>query len=245
MKEELQNDLTANATGAVVFLIPCSLYEGINQTIPAYVLDAVKQCNVFFVENERTARRFLKSIWREMIIDDYSWYTIHKAEEEVMQSFVNSIKQKKMIGILSEAGCPGIADPGQLLVQKAQEMKATVKPLVGPSSILLSLMASGLNGQQFSFHGYLPIDATLRKKQLQQLEDEAIKKSVTQIFIETPFRNDAMLRDILANCKPTTRLCIAVDITSPQESIQTKKIQEWKNTIPALHKRPTIFLLGV
>src|SRR5690349_20709819 len=120
MNEALQNDLTANSnTGPVVFLIPCSLYEGVNQTIPAYVLDAVKQCDSFFVENERTARRFLKSIWKEMEIDAYSWHTIHKAEAAVMQAFANNIKQKKTIGILSEAGCPGIADPGQLLVQKA------------------------------------------------------------------------------------------------------------------------------
>ncbi len=180
-----------------------------------------------------------------MVIDDYEWHTIHKAEEAVLQQFANTIKAGKTIGILSEAGCPGIADPGQLLVNKAQQLGATVKPLVGPSSILLALMASGLNGQQFRFNGYLPIDAADRKKALLQLEEEAIKNSSTQLFIETPYRNDQMLRDILQTCKPSTKLCIAADITASSEMIITKKIQEWKESVPALHKRPAIFLLGV
>ena len=229
----------------MVYLIPTILAEGVTETIPAYVLDAVKQCNVFFVENERSARRFLKSIWREMVIDNYQWYAIHKAEDEVLRQFVAHIKKGDAIGILSEAGCPGIADPGQILVAKAQELNAIVKPLVGPSSILLALMGSGMNGQAFFFNGYLPIDAAERRKQLLLLEEDAIKKNTTQIFIETPFRNDALLKEILQSCKPTTRLCIAVDITAATESIATKKIEEWKTAIPALHKRPAIFLLGV
>lgn len=230
---------------STIFLIPCSLYEGVNETIPAYVLDALKQCNVFFAENERTTRRFFKSIWKEMIIDDYEWYTIHKAENDVLDTFQLCIKQQKNIGIVSEAGSPGIADPGQILIGKAQELGVHIKPLVGPSSILLALMASGFNGQQFKFNGYLAIDSNLRKKQLQKLEKEAIKSECTQIFIETPFRNDALLKDILATCKPQTRLCIAADITAPTEMIITKKIQDWKHSTPALHKRPVIFLLGV
>jgi 16S rRNA (cytidine1402-2'-O)-methyltransferase len=230
---------------STIYLIPCSLYEGVNETIPAYVQDAIKNCQVFFVENERTARRFFKSIWKEMVIDHYEWHTIHKAENEVLDTFQLAIKQGKNIGIVSEAGCPGIADPGQVLVAKAQELEATIKPLVGPSSILLAMMASGMNGQQFKFNGYLPIDTSERKKQIQKLEEEAIKNSCTQIFIETPFRNDALLKDIIASCKPQTRLCIAADITAPSEFIVTKKIQEWKKSIPALHKRPVIFLLGV
>lgn len=230
---------------STIFLIPCSLYEGVNETIPAYVLDALKQCKVFFAENERTTRRFFKSIWKEMIIDDYEWYTIHKAENDVLDTFQLCIKQQKNIGIVSEAGSPGIADPGQILIGKAQELGVHIKPLVGPSSILLALMASGFNGQQFKFNGYLAIDSNLRKKQLQKLEEEAIKSECTQIFIETPFRNDALLKDILATCKPQTRLCIAADITAPTEMIITKKIQDWKHSTPALHKRPVIFLLGV
>ncbi len=228
----------------MVYLIPTVLAEGATQTIAAYVPEAVKQCTIFFVENERTARRFLKSIWKEMVIDDYRWYVIHKAENEVLHSLSQHIKNGATIGILSEAGCPGVADPGQILIAKAQEMGAAVKPLVGPSSVLLALMASGMSGQSFRFHGYLPIDSSQRRKALQSLEEEAIQKDTTQLFIETPYRNDALLKDILGSCKPTTRLCIAADITSEQEMIQTKTIKDWKATSPILHKRPVIFLLG-
>lgn len=235
---------TQAAHTSTIYLIPCALYEGVNETIPAYVVDAIKNCQCFFAENERTARRFFKSVWKEMVIDDYEWHTIHKAENEVLDAFRQAIEQQKNIGIISEAGCPGIADPGQVLIAKAQELKAHIKPLTGPSSVLLALMASGFNGQQFSFNGYLEIDSAKRKKQLQKLEEESIKNRRTQIFIETPFRNDALLKDIIAVCRPQTKLCIAADITAPTESIITKKIQEWAKNIPALHKRPVIFLLG-
>lgn len=230
---------------AQVFLIPCYLYEGVTETIPSYVLEAVKQCQVFFVENERTARRYLKSLWREMVIDDFKWYAIGKAEPETIQAFSEEIAAAKTIGILSEAGVPGVADPGQILVAKAQQMGAVVKPLVGPSSILLALMASGLNGQQFCFNGYLPIDAAQRRRKLQQLDEMVQKQQVTQLFIETPYRNDQLLKDILQVCHSATRLCIAVDITGPAEQITTKSIREWKQVqLPLLHKRPAIFLIG-
>lgn len=227
-----------------VYLIPTVLAENVLETIAPYVIEAAKNCTVFFVENERTARRFLKSIWREMVIDNYQWYTIHKAETEVMNAFIQHLKKEDTIGILSEAGCPGIADPGQMLIAKAQEMNIIVKPLVGPSSVLLALMASGLNGQAFCFNGYLPIDGAERRKAILQLEDEALRKNVTQLFIETPFRNDAMLKDILQTCKPATRLCIAADITAATEAIRTQTIKDWKEKPPALHKRPVMFLLG-
>ena len=230
---------------ACIYLIPCALYEGVNETVPEYVLEGVKKCDEFFVENERTTRRFFKSIWREMVIDNYGWHTIHKAEKEVMRNMEAAIRAGKNIGIVSEAGCPGIADPGQILVKRAQEMGAVVKPLVGPSSILLALMASGMNGQQFKFNGYLPIDSGARKKELLRMEEDAITNNCTQLFIETPFRNESLLKDILATSKPFTRLCIAADITAPTEFITTKKIQDWKISSPALHKRPVIFLLGV
>ncbi len=144
-----------------------------------------------------------------MVIDDYEWFTIHKAEETVRASFAKKIKEGKNIGIISEAGCPGIADPGQWLVQTAHEMGVTVKPLVGPSSIVLALMASGMNGQQFQFVGYLPIDAAQRTRKIKELETESQVKNCTQIFIETPYRNDALLQALVTNCKPSTRLCIA------------------------------------
>jgi 16S rRNA (cytidine1402-2'-O)-methyltransferase len=226
-----------------VFLIPTFLYEQAIETIPSYVLDAVKQCQVFFVENERTARRYLKLLWREMVIDDYQWFAIHKAEEQVQQSFTNLLKQGKNIGIISEAGCPGVADPGQLLVNAAQKAGATVKPLVGPSSVLLALMASGLNGQKFQFNGYLPIDNLERKTALKELENESAKKNCTQIFIETPYRNNQLIKQIIETCKPQTQLCIAVDITAPAETISTKPITDWKKQLPDIHKRLAIFLL--
>ncbi len=226
-----------------VFLIPTVLHEEALETIPTYILDAVKDCQIFFVENEKTARRFLKKIWKEMVIDDYQWFAIHKAEEEVKQQFIQLLKQGKNIGIISEAGCPGVADPGQILVDTAQHIHATVKPLVGPSSILLALMASGMNGQNFQFIGYLPIDSLERKNAIKELENYSHKKNSTQIFIETPYRNNQLIKELLATCREETKLCIAVDITASSESIKTKTIKEWKTSVPDFHKRLAIFLL--
>jgi 16S rRNA (cytidine1402-2'-O)-methyltransferase len=226
-----------------VYLIPTVLHEEATETIPAYILTAVKDCQVFFVENEKTARRFLKRIWREMVIDDYHWFAIHKAEEEVKKTFLDLVKGGKNIGIISEAGCPGIADPGQLLVDAAQHANLTIKPLVGPSSILLALMASGMNGQCFQFHGYLPIDPLERKKRIKELEASSHQQNCTQIFIETPYRNNALIKDILSTAREETRLCIAVDITAPAESIRTKNIRQWKQEPVDIHKRLAIFLL--
>lgn len=228
---------------ATIYLIPTVLHPDAPETVPSYVTDAVKECQAFFVENERTARRFLKGLWREMVIDDYAWFTIHKAEANVLQQFTALIKEEKTIGIISEAGCPCIADPGQLLVQAAQQQGAIVKPLVGPSSILLALMASGMNGQQFRFNGYLPIDTNERRQAIKDLEMESARKNCTEIFIETPYRNHQLLNDIVQQCKPQTKLCIAVDITAVTERIITKTIGEWKKNVPDIHKRPAIFLL--
>lgn len=229
-------------TGSV-FLIPTFLFDKAIETIPPYIVDAVKQCQVFFVENERTARRHLKLLWREMVIDNYKWYTIHKAEEEVQQTFIKLLKEGNSIGIISEAGCPGIADPGQILVNAAQKAGAIVKPLVGPSSILLALMASGMNGQRFQFIGYLPIDNNERKTAIKDLESESGKKNCTQIFIETPYRNNLLIKQLIEICKPHTQLCIAVDITGQTENIVTKTIADWKKQLPDIHKRLAIFLL--
>ncbi|MBX3258010.1 MAG: SAM-dependent methyltransferase [Chitinophagaceae bacterium] len=233
-----------NATTGKVYLVPSFIDEAAPETIPPYIVDAVKQCHVFFVENERTARRFLKSIWKEMVIDNYDWYTIHKAETEVKAAFTRLLSSGKNIGIISEAGCPGIADPGQLLVEAAQRAGAEVKPLVGPSSILLALMASGMNGQHFRFSGYLPIDNAQRIKAIKALEAEVIKTNCTQIFIETPYRNNQLLEAILKTCNPSLRLCIAVSITSPAEYIKTLSVGEWKKIKTDIHKKPAIFLLG-
>ncbi|WEK36278.1 MAG: SAM-dependent methyltransferase [Candidatus Pseudobacter hemicellulosilyticus] len=226
-----------------VYLIPSYLFDPSPETLSPAVLPAVQDCSVFFVENERSARRFLKSIWKEMVIDNYSWFTIHKAEAEVQAAFRQVLKEGKNIGIISEAGCPGVADPGQLLVQTAHAAGAKVKPLVGPSSILLALMASGMNGQQFRFVGYLPIDNGQRAKVIKDLEADARKNNCTQLFIETPYRNQQLLETLLKTCQPDSRLCIASDITAPDEFIRTLSIREWKQQAPALHKRPTIFCL--
>ena len=233
----------ASAALGKVFLIPCFIDEEHLEPLPAYVLEAVKACSVFFVENERSARRYLKLLWKEMVIDQYEWHTIHKAEQEVKEQFRQALQRGHSIGIISEAGCPGVADPGQLLVETAHGLGAMVQPLVGPSAILLALMASGMNGQSFSFNGYLPIDNGERIKALKDLENESIQKKSTQIFMETPYRNNQLLETILKTLKPGTRFCIAADLTGSQEYIKTKTIADWKNKLPDIHKRPSIFLL--
>jgi len=231
------------SNNSTVYLVPSVLHETATETIPAYIIDAVKNCQVIFAENERTARRFFKSIWKEMVIDDYEWFAIHKAEEEMTEKFRQKIKEGKNIAIISEAGCPGIADPGQVLIALAQQLDVTVKPLVGPSSILLALMASGMNGQQFEFAGYLPIDTLERTKAIAALELTSQKKNSTQVFIETPYRNNQLLEALLKLCKGNTRLCIAAELTSPEEYIKTKTIADWKKAKVDLHKKPVIFLL--
>jgi 16S rRNA (cytidine1402-2'-O)-methyltransferase len=227
----------------MIYLIPSFLSAEAVETIPAYILNAIKECKVIFAENERTARRFLKSMSKEIVIDNFEWHTIHKAEEEKINIFIQKITEGKNIAIISEAGCPGVADPGQVLVHEAQKMNAVVKPLVGPSSILLALMASGFNGQCFTFNGYLPIDNLDRNKKLKQLEEESARNNCTQIFIETPYRNNKMFENILLNCKSSTQLCIAAELTSVNEWVKAKTIAEWKNEQIDLHKKPVIFLL--
>jgi 16S rRNA (cytidine1402-2'-O)-methyltransferase len=227
---------------STIYLIPSQLDEEGFKAIPPYVLDAIKECQVFFVENERTTRRYFKQLWKEMVIDNYEWFNMQD-EEKATADFLQKLKENKNIGIVSEAGCPGVADPGQHLIGIAQEKGITIKPLVGPSSILLALMGSGLNGQRFSFHGYLPIDNQKRNQALKELEANAAKDDCTQIFIETPYRNNQLLEAILKNCNPNTLVCIAKNLTGPNEFIKTKAIKEWKNQLPELHKEPVIFLV--
>jgi 16S rRNA (cytidine1402-2'-O)-methyltransferase len=227
---------------STVYLVPCPIAEDALHTLSPQILDAVKQCDVFFVENERSARRFLKKIWREMVIDNYKWFVIEDVQSA--RAFREQVQQGLNIGIISEAGCPGVADPGQALVAIAQEMMVKVVPLTGPSSILLALMASGLNGQHFSFQGYLPIENSQRIKALKELEADTRKKGTTHIFIETPYRNNQMFSAIISNLHPDIRLCIAVDITGSAEFIRTLHLKEWKKQAPELHKKTVIFLIG-
>ena len=232
-----------------VYLIPSLLDDEAIETIPPYIIDAVKDCQIFFVENERTTRRYLKKIWKEIVIDDYQWSVMGDREYEETV-FKSMIREGKNIGIISEAGCPGVADPGQGLIAIAQDLNADVKPLVGPDSIILALMASGMNGQHFKFAGYLPIDEHDRAKAIKELETESQKIGCTQIFIETPYRNNRLIETLLKKCKPTTKLCIAVDLTGKNEWIKTKTIAEWSKGLLSekkekvdIHKRPAIFLL--
>lgn len=230
---------------ATVYLIPSLLHEDGIQSVSPYIIEAVKNCQVFFVENERTARRYLKQLWKEIVIDEYEWYTVSDVPPKAGASdtFRKKLKENKNIGIISEAGCPGVADPGQALVAIAQELNVEVKPLVGPNSILLSIMASGMNGQQFQFLGYLPIENNERSKAIKELEIESQKKNCTQIFIETPYRNNQLVDALLKTCKSSTKLCIAVDLTGKNEWVKTKPIAEWKKDKPDIHKRLAIFLI--
>jgi 16S rRNA (cytidine1402-2'-O)-methyltransferase len=227
----------------VVYLIPTFLSESATETLPAYCAAAMHDCEVIFAENERTARRFMKAVDPSLVIDHFEWHTIHKAESEQKTSFIAAVKAGKNIAILSEAGCPGIADPGQVLIALAQELNCKVKPLVGPNSILLALMASGMNGQQFEFTGYLPIEQTARIKKIKELEAASLKQNSTKIFIETPYRNNELLASLLKECLPETRICIGINLTGKDEQVITKTAKEWKKNIPELHKIPAIFLL--
>jgi 16S rRNA (cytidine1402-2'-O)-methyltransferase len=191
----------------------------------------------------RTARRYLKLLDKEKDIDHSSFFILdkHTGADEFI-SFLKPIEEGHDVGILSEAGCPGVADPGAEIVKLAHQKNITVVPLTGPSSLLLALMASGLNGQNFAFNGYLPIDKSERAKAIKHLETKSIKENQTQIFIEAPYRNDALAREIIKNARPTTRLCIACDLTLPDAFIKTLPVAQWKKKLPDLHKKPTVFL---
>ncbi|MDR6570310.1 16S rRNA (cytidine1402-2'-O)-methyltransferase [Chitinophaga ginsengisegetis] len=231
-----------NTTGKV-YLVPTVLSADALFSIPAYVTAIVQQLSVFYVENERTARRYLKSLDRNIVIDNLQLLLMNENQAPDLVLAKKLLLEGKDIGILSEAGCPAIADPGHLIVKLAQSIDARVIPMIGPNSMLLALMASGMNGQNFQFVGYLPIKPPERTKMIRELEQESEKKKQTQLFIETPYRNNQLLKDILDNCKDYTQICIAADITAPTEYIKTKTVKEWKKQLPDLHKRPAIFLL--
>lgn len=224
-----------------VYLIPSPLHPEVTQVLPGYVMEVIKECKVFFVENKRTCRRYFKKCWKEMVIDEYTWHTI--GEPATTAAFLNILQTNDIIGIVSEAGCPGVADPGQELIALAHRHGATIKPLVGPSSILLALMASGGNGQQFHFIGYLPIEEKAREKMIRHIESAAKKENTTQLFIETPYRNDQLFRALLRHLQPSTLLCLAVELTGPAEWVRTRTVAEWEKRLPNLHNRPVIFLV--
>ena len=228
-----------------LYLIPVPLAdEAAAKSFTPYLVDTINSIKEYIVENEKTARRFLKEAGlttpqSELLIHDYGKHNRSDGTAE----FFTGLQAGNNVGLMSEAGCPGIADPGAELVEKAHRMGIKVVPLVGPSSILLALMASGFSGQSFTFYGYLPIDKVLRSKKIKELEMASEKNDQTQIFIETPFRNNPMLEEILKTANPKTRLCIATDLTATTEMVQTKTIADWQKKVPELHKRPTIFLI--
>ena len=226
-----------------IYLIPTVLSADALHTIPPYITEAVLKISIFFVENERTARRYLKALDRNINIDSLQLYLMHEHHPPDTALAKKLLQSGKDIGIMSEAGCPAIADPGHLVVMAAHQIDAQVIPMVGPNSMLMALMASGLNGQNFQFTGYLPVKPPERIKAIKELEIQSQKKQQTQLFIETPYRNNQLLKDILASCKETTLICVAADITGPEEFIHTKTVKMWKQQLPELHKRPAIFLM--
>lgn len=228
-----------------LYLIPVPLAdEAAGKSFTPYLVDIVNHISEYIVENEKTARRFLKEAGlkipqSQLLIHDYGKHNRDKNDND----FFKGLLAGKDVGLMSEAGCPGVADPGAEIVAEAHRKGVKVVPLVGPSSILLALMASGFNGQSFTFHGYLPIDKADRARKLKDLESQAERFKQTQLFIETPFRNNPMLEEILRTCKPATRLCIACNLTAVDEMVKTQSIAAWKKQTPDLHKKPTIFLL--
>ncbi len=230
----------------VLYLLPNTLGNpDTSHTIPAVVNDIARSTGIFIVENLRNARRYLKSLDTAIDIDQRTFYELNEhTKPDDVPGFLTEVLTGSNAAVITEAGVPGVADPGALVVSIAHEKGIRVIPLTGPSSILLSLMASGLNGQSFCFHGYLPVKRPERIRKIREVERAVKQKGETQIFIETPYRNDAMLSDILETCEPSTLLCVAADITLDSECILSQTIYAWKKKKPILHKRPVIFLLG-
>ncbi|TKG95346.1 SAM-dependent methyltransferase [Puteibacter caeruleilacunae] len=228
-----------------IYLIPMTLGDTtIERVIPEDIKSIVRDIKVFIVENIRTTRRYLKKIDRDINIDELQFFELNKhTNPNDIASYLSPALKGSDIGIISEAGCPGVADPGADVVKIAHTKNLQVVPLVGPSSILLALMASGMNGQNFAFNGYIPVKKPERARKLKELEKRSAIENQTQIFIEAPYRNMQLMEDILASCSPSTRLCIACDLTLETEIAVTKTVAQWKGKLPQIHKRPAIFLI--
>lgn len=228
-----------------LYLIPTTLGdENPYKVLSADILPLIQQITYYFVENERSARRFMKKMDQKINIDALTFLEINKrTRHDDMVQFMEQAGDNPM-GVISEAGCPGVADPGAEVVRIAHQKGILVKPLVGPSSILLALMGSGLNGQSFTFVGYIPIKHPSRGKTMYYMEQQAVKHDQTQIFIETPYRNMSLMEELLKTLNSQTKLCVACDLTLETEFIKTQTIGEWKKNLPDLHKRPAIFLIG-
>ncbi|TRO67023.1 SAM-dependent methyltransferase [Christiangramia sabulilitoris] len=236
-----------NSTGnyGKLYLIPVGLGESSpDKVFPPLNSRIIESIDDFIVENEKSARRFIKQILPDKSQQNLRLNGLNKFTEPAdIPGFLNAAKEGRNIGLLSEAGCPGVADPGAEVVKYAHRFNIQVVPLTGPSSILLAMMASGMNGQSFTFHGYLPIDKKDRKQEIKQLERISLEKNQAQIFIETPYRNTKFLEDLTQNLHPATRICVACDLTLETEFIKTATASEWKNIKADLHKRPAIFII--
>ncbi len=237
---------TSDSNKGTLYLIPNTLGKTPeNNTLPDYVLNVIRRMEVLIVENVQTAARYLQ--WVGDTVPEYEIEFLllnKKTPIHEIASFLDPLKKGKDAGLLSEAGCPAVADPGSELIKMAHDQQIKVHPLVGPSSILLALMGSGFNGQQFTFHGYLPIDKNKRQATIQQLEKQSKSSGGTQIFMEAPHRNDDVVKDVIRYCEPTTRFCTATNLTLPDEQIVSQKISDWrKYSVESIHKEPTIFLL--
>lgn len=229
-----------------LYLIPVTLGNTpIENVLPAYNKEVILKIRHFIVEEARTARRFLKQVDKDTDIDSLAFYPMGKhADTALFSRYLEPLRHGEDVGVISEAGCPAVADPGADIVAIAQRENLNVVPLVGPSSILLAVMGSGFNGQSFAFNGYLPIDPPARLKRIKQLESRSAAERQTQLFIETPYRNAKMIADILSACHPSTRLCVAAGLTTPQQFLRTKTVREWeKSPSPDLSKIPAIFAI--
>jgi 16S rRNA (cytidine1402-2'-O)-methyltransferase len=237
--------MTSENTKGKLYLIPITLGESNpHDVLPQTVQRAIELIDCYIVENEKTARKFIKSIYPEKVQATLQLSTLNKhTEVSEHNDMIKPCLQGVNVGLMSEAGCPGVADPGAVIVKLAHEKGIQVIPLVGPSSILLAMMGSGMNGQSFAFNGYLPIDKSDKKSALKNFEKLSYDKDQSQIFIETPYRNNKLLEDILQTLQPNTHLCIAADITLPTEYIKTLRVADWKKTKIDLHNRPTIFIV--
>ena len=231
---------------ANLYLIPITLGESeLNTVIPENHKEVIHSISHFVVENIRTARRFLKKVDQTIDIDSLHFYELNKhTNKNQLHTYLEPIVQGLHVGVMSEAGCPGVADPGADVVRIAHDKGIRVIPLVGPSSILLAMMSSGMNGQNFAFNGYLPINKNEKIKQIKYLENRIFTENQSQLFIEAPYRNQPLLDDLLTNCHPQTKLCIACDITLETEFIKTMSVREWRKNKPDIQKRPAIFILG-
>ncbi|APA62867.1 SAM-dependent methyltransferase [Maribacter sp. 1_2014MBL_MicDiv] len=236
---------TQNGKIGKVYLIPSTLGDMPPlEVLPISIKQTIERLDHYVVENEKTARHFIKKISPRKSQPGLKLFVLNKfTEPEEIPTFLNPCLQGNDVGILSEAGCPGIADPGAAVVKIAHSKNIQVIPLVGPSSILLALMASGMNGQNFAFNGYLPIDSSDRKKYIKNLERRSKEENQSQVFIETPYRNNKMLEELIKTLAPSTNICVAVDITLPTEYIKTKTAINWKKENVDLHKRPAIFII--